>query len=257
MVRSLYTSHTGLVNEQKRLDVIANNLANSATTGYKQENSTSQSFDDVLAIKIRDGSEFYANRGIGSMNLGVKIGEVYTDHDQGALRQTGNTYDFGISGKGFFPVAVVGADGEQTIRYTRDGSFKFKQDGFVTDADGNRLQGLSGDIQVPMEASTVTVDRMGFVSADGQIIDRITLVDFTDYDYLSKVGDTMYEPVEGATLVAADGLIIQGYLEQSNVNVVSKMVEMITVTRAFEANQKVSRTTDTMLEKSVNNIGKI
>jgi flagellar basal-body rod protein FlgG len=191
------------------------------------------------------------------MNLGVKIGEVYTDYGQGALRRTENTYDIAISGNGFFPMAVTDRNGNESIRYTRDGSFKLTQDGYLKDADGNRLQGLSGDIQIPVNATNVVIDRMGFITADGQVIDRITLVDFTDYDYLSKVGNTMYQPMDGATLVAADGLITQGYLEQSNVNVVSKMVEMITVTRAFEANQKVTNTTDTMLDKSVNSIGRL
>jgi flagellar basal-body rod protein FlgG len=245
------------VNEQNRLVIISNNLANSATSGYKQENTASQSFRDVLTVKIRDGSDGYANRGIGTMNLGVKIGETYTDFGQGALRQIGGTYDLGISGNGFFPISVTDMNGNQNIRYTRDGNFKLTQDGFLTDSLGNRLQGLSGDIRIPTDATEVAIDRMGFISADGQVIDRITLVDFTDYDYLSKVGDTMYQPVDGATLVAADGLIMQGYIEQSNVNVVSEMVEMITVTRAFEANQKVTQTTDTMLEKSVNSIGKL
>ena len=102
MLRGLYTAFTGMSNEQKRLDIISNNIANAATVGYKEENVTNQSFDEMLTIKIRDGSEAYLDKSIGTMSLGVKVGEVYTDYGQGSLRTTGNTYDMAIEGKGFF-----------------------------------------------------------------------------------------------------------------------------------------------------------
>ncbi len=197
MVRGLYTAHTGLRNEQRRLDIISNNLANSATTGFKEERATNQAFSELLTIKIRDGSEAYNDRAIGHMSLGVRTGEVYTDYNQGSLRQTENPYDLAISGEGFFSVMTTDRNGNQELRYTRDGYFKLTTEGFLTDVDGNRLQGLSGDVQIPVNARDVSIDRMGFITADGQVLDRITLVDFEDYDYLEKMGNTMYRPVEG------------------------------------------------------------
>ena len=104
MVRGLYTAYTGMANEQKRLDIISNNLANSATVGYKEENVTSKSFKDFMITKIRDGSEAYVDREIGAMNPGVKIGETYMNWDQGSLRETDNTYDMAIQGNGFFAI---------------------------------------------------------------------------------------------------------------------------------------------------------
>lgn len=101
MLRGLYTAWTGMVNEQKRLDVISNNMANADSVGYKDERVTSQAFDQVLSIKIRDGSQAYHNEAIGHLSLGVKIGEVYTDYSQGSLRQTHGTYDMALSGRGF------------------------------------------------------------------------------------------------------------------------------------------------------------
>ena len=95
------------------------------------------------------------------------------------------------------------------------------------------------------------------ITADGVVLDTISLIDFTDYDYLKKFGDNLYEPVEGATTMEAAGAIEQGYTEQSNVNVVSEMVNMIAITRAYEANQKIIKTVDTMLDKSVNSVGKL
>lgn len=256
MVRGLYTAYTGMANEQKRLDIISNNLANAATVGYKEESVSNQSFDDVLTIKIRDGSVGYANQNIGTMSLGVKIGEVYTDYDQGSLRETGNTFDFALEGTGFFQVRFVNAEGNDAIKYTRNGSFKMTQDGYVVDANGNHLQGESGDLQVPTDA-TISIGEDGSVYADGEYIDRISLIDFEDYDYIKKYGDNMYEVVDGATEKAANASIHQGYTEQSNVNSVSEMVEMITITRAYEANQKVIKTVDSMLDASVNSIGKV
>ena len=100
-----------MVTEQKRLDVIANNLANSATVGYKKEGVTSQSFDEHLAVKIRDASVDWRKEKIGTLSLGVKIGEVYTDYKDGSLRETGNTFDFAIDGDGFFAVSYTNKDG--------------------------------------------------------------------------------------------------------------------------------------------------
>ena len=126
-------------NEQKRLDVIANNLANSATVGYKKEGVTSQAFDDELAIKIRDASVDWRREGIGTMSPGVKIGEVYTDYRGGSLRQTGNTFDFAIDGDGFFAVEYTNRDGVKSTQYTRAGQFTVTNEGYVVDMDGNHV----------------------------------------------------------------------------------------------------------------------
>ena len=121
MVRGLYTAYTGMINEQKRLDVISNNLANSDTVGYKTERVASQAFDDVLTIKIRDNSVGYNNLPIGSMSLGVKIGETYTDYGQGSYRETGNTFDLALQGDGFFTMRCPNKNGDSVTRYTRNG----------------------------------------------------------------------------------------------------------------------------------------
>ena len=124
MLRGLYTGWTGMVNEQKRLDVISNNLANADTLGYKQESVSSQSFDKLLTIKIRDGSQSYHNQAIGTMSLGVKVGEVYTDYSQGSIRGTSSPLDLALSGSGFFTITTTNAKGETVTRYTRDGSHR-------------------------------------------------------------------------------------------------------------------------------------
>ncbi|MCH5251846.1 MAG: flagellar basal-body rod protein FlgF [Lachnospiraceae bacterium] len=257
MLRGLYTAWTGMVNEQKRLDVVSHNMANSNTIGYKDERVTSQAFDQVLGIKIRDGSQAYHNQAIGHLSLGVKIGEVYTDYSQGSIRQTSGTYDLALSGSGFFTVNVTNRNGEVHTRYTRSGKFMLTKEGLLVDTDGNPVQGEGGNIMINTSAKTVSISRDGVVTADGEVIDTLKIVDFADYDYLVKHGDTMYEPVDGATMIDPTAEILQGYTEQSNVNVVKEMVDMITITRAYEANQKVIRSYDSMLDRSVNQVGRL
>jgi flagellar basal-body rod protein FlgG len=257
MVRGLYTAYTGMVNEQKRLDIIANNLANAATVGYKEENVTNQSFDNLLTIKIRDESEAYNNRPIGSMSMGVKLGEAYTDYGQGSLRQTANPYDLAIEGNGFFNLSVTDKAGNVNTKYTRNGSFTMTKDGHIVDEDGNNLMGNAGDIQIPANASNVIVDKTGAIYADGVYVDTVKISDFEDYNYLAKSGDTMYQALNGAVEKPAVGSIQQGYTEQSNVNVVAEMVKMINVSRAYESNQKVIKTVDQTLDLAANSVGKV
>lgn len=257
MVRGLYTAYTGMANEQKRLDIIANNLANAATVGYKEENVTNQAFDNVLTIKIRDESEAYINRPIGRMSLGVKLGESYTDYTQGSLRQTGQTYNMALEGKGFFTISVTDKAGNADTKYTRNGLFTMTKDGHIVDTDGNHLMGEGGEIQIPDNAVDVAVDNTGAIYADGDYIDTLLIADFEDYNYLIKSGDTMYESLEEAIIIPATAGVRQGFSEQSNVNVVSEMVDMISVTRAYEANQKVIQSIDQTLDLAANSIGKI
>lgn len=257
MVRGLYTAYTGMRNEQKRLDVISNNLANSATVGYKEENVVSRSFADLMAIKIRDGSNEFIDRPIGVMNPGVKIGETYMDWGQGSLRETGNTYDIAIEGDGFFTMRVTNSSGESSIKYTRCGTFKCTNEGYIVDANGNHLQGSGGDIQVPLEANEIVIKNDGSIYADNVLVDTIQLTDFEDYNYLQLYGENMFEAVDGAAVKASTARLEQGYTEQSNVNVISEMVSMITITRAYEAGQKMIRTQDSLLDASANQIGKV
>lgn len=257
MVRGLYTAYTGMKNEQNRLDIITNNLANSTTVGYKEENVVSRSFKDYLTTKIRDASNNYVDVPIGVMNPGVKIGETYMDWGQGSLRQTENTYDIAISGEGFFALRVVDKNGESSIKYTRCGTFKCTSDGFIVDADGNHLQGKGGDIQVPVDAADIAIKKDGSIWADGVMIDSIVLTDFEDYNFLELYGDNMYNAMPGAVTKPSTATMLQGYTEQSNVNVISEMVSMITITRAYEAGQKMIQTQDSLLDASVNQIGKV
>lgn len=258
MIRGLYAGYTGMLNQQYRMDTITNNLANATTVGFKREGATSKSFEDVMAVKIKDSSVGYEMEPIGQLNLGVKIGENYTDYNQGSLRETGNTFDIALDGRGFFAISFTNKDGVEMTKYTRDGSFTMDSEGMLRTKDGDFVLNDSGStITMPTDAAEILVDDLGRIYADGEFIDRIGVTDFEDYNYLKKYGENMYTLVDGGVEQPAEARTLQGYLEMSNINVVSEMVEMISITRAYEANQKAIQTADTMLDKSVNSIGTV
>lgn len=258
MVKGLYAAYTGMINEQNRMDVLTNNLANVNTTGYKKEGSTSQAFNDVLAYKIKDTSE-YVNlaKRIGTMNLGVKIGENYTDYSQGAFKVTENTFDLAISGSGFFAVEFTNKAGQTSTKYTRDGSFTLNKEGYLVTKDGDYvLSGLDERIRLD-PTQDVSIDSSGRIMQNGVAVARVGLTDFEDYNYLEHYGENYYQPVAGYREKAPDALIRSGYLETSNVQAVSEMVEMISVSRQYESNQKMIQTIDSTLEIAANRLGKV
>jgi len=250
MVKGLYTAYTGLANQQNRLDVVTNNLANATTTGYKKEGTTAQSFDSLMAIKINDPTSANINQNIGTMSLGVKIGENYRDYSQGSFKSTSGLYDFALSGSGLFSIDFTSKTGQESTMYTRDGSFQMAQDGSLVTKDGDFVLGQDGPIVLPTNA-TISVDETGGIYADGQYIDKFAITDFEDNNYLEQYGENMYKAVDGATKKDATATVMQGYLEMSNVNVVSEMVQMITISRSFESSQKVMNSIDETLQKAV------
>lgn len=259
MVKGLYTAYTGLRNEQRRLDVISNNIANSNTTGYKKMGVTSQSFSQELAVRVDDDSDGYLVKGIGDVSLGVKIGETYTDFSQGGFRETGNAYDVALEGDGFFTISTTDKSGTEHIRYTRDGSFTVTRDGYLVTKDGDFVLGTNNQrIQIlGADTADVSMDSLGNVYANEVLVGRLQIVDFQNKDALSLYGENMFEALPEAGMVASTALTRQGYLETSNVNVINEMVSMITITRAYETNQKMMQTIDSTLDKAVNEIGKV
>lgn len=258
MLKGLYTAHTGLLNEQNRMDIMTNNLANASTVGFKKEGSTSQAFDTVLAYKLKDISVGLGRaEGIGVNRPGVKIGENYTDYTQGSFRITNNTFDMALSGEGFFAVEFTNKAGETSTMYTRAGNFTLNSDGYLVTSDGDYVLDVNNKrIQLdPLHGADIMSD--GTISQDGRAIAQIQVADFADYDYLERYGETYFRPLEGAELIQSSAEVNSGVLEMANVQVVSEMVNMISITRQYESNQKVMQTYDSSLEIAVNQLGKL
>ena len=258
MVKGLYTAYTGMTNEQNRMDIMTNNLANASTVGFKKEGATSQSFDDVLTVKIKDTSVGFDNvQRTGIRNPGVKIGENYTDYSQGSFRVTGNTYDLALSGEGFFAIEFTNKAGETSTKYTRAGQFALNKDGYLVTQDGDYVLDTQNRRIELDTLKDATISSNGTITQDGQNMAQIQVVDFEDYDYLEKYGETYYEPIEGAKITNSDATVNSGYLEMAYVQIVSEMVNMISITRAYESNQKIIQTYDETLDIAVNQLGRI
>lgn len=264
MVKGLYTAFTGMVNEQKRLDVLTNNLANADTNGYKKEGTTSQTFADELAIKIRDTSEYGIDKKLGTISMGVHLGETYTDYSQGNYKVTDNKTDFALDGNGFFAISFTDKAGNTSVKYTRDGAFAINTQGYLVTKDGDYVLNANGATNTDPTAyiqvdplKEIVVDESGNIYQDGEQVATIGVVDFADYNYLAKYGENLYDLVDGGEIIASEAKVDQGCIETSNVNVVSEMVKMITISRAYQAGQKVINAEDETLDKSVNQIGKV
>lgn len=235
------------------MDIMSNNLANADTTGFKKEGSTSQAYSEVMAVKIKDLTENpNTPRRLGNMSLGVKIGETYTDFSQGSLRDTGNTYDIALGGSGFFNIEFTSKSGETSTKYTRDGGFTITKEGYLVTKDGDYVLGENGRIQLSTTAGTTVFDRNGDIYQDDRLVASLKISDFEDTNYLTHYGETMWDVKEGAVETEAeDPDVRQGYLEMSNANVVKEMVNMITISRQYESNQKMLTTFDETLEKTM------
>lgn len=260
MLRALYTGWTGLRNEERRMDVVSNNMANADTTGFKKIRATAQSFDRQLAVRINDqvrGTDVIT--GIGGVALGVKIGETYYDMSQGNFRLTDDLYNFALAGRGFFTISTTNKAGEESIKYTRDGDFTVTKEGYLTTKDGDFVLGDGGNrIQIPgADTAKISVNDNGEIYVDNNYVSTLQLTDFESYDALSSYGENMYQPVDGAVMIEADAKVTQGYLEMSNVNIVTEMVDLIAISRAYETNQKMVQTVDNILQKTVNDIGRV
>jgi flagellar basal-body rod protein FlgG len=257
MVKGLYTSATGMINEQRRVDVLANNLANSSTTAFKAEGSTSEAFYDVLAYKIKDTSEPFHARKLGAMNLGVKIGETYRDFSEGSFVRTENDYDMALSGKGFFAIEFTSKAGEVSTKYTRAGDFIVNTKGELVNKNGDYVLDVNNQhiILDPIVKPVMGLD--GTIYQNGNAVAKIQVQDFEDYNYLEKYGENYFDAVEGATPIESTATIYNGMLEASNVQTVKEMVNLINYQRAYETNQKMIQAHNETLDVAVNQLGKV
>jgi flagellar basal-body rod protein FlgF len=258
MVRGLYTSGWSMLALEKKMDVISNNMANSSTNGYKKDTVVLESFPDVMTKIVRDYSTASGRaRDIGTMELGSDVGTVHTYFTQGQLSQTGNELDIAIrdSNNAFFTVAVPDGNGNIRAFYTRDGSFSKGSNNSLITSEGYTVLGENGPIVLKEGPFTVTED--GTITQNGEVIDKLLITEFEDTAALRKYGYNLLQADEDAQVRDFSGSVQQGFTELSNVNIVREMVDMITVMRSYEANQKVLQAIDGTLEKAVNQVGAV
>ncbi len=223
--------------QEQRLNQISNNLANVNTTGYKKEDLT---FWEMM-FKAADNKP----------RVGKAL-KVITDHTQGAAVQTDNSLDFAINGEGFFKVQTP-----QGTRYTRNGNFTLNGAGQLSTSDGNLVIGDGGPIV--LNNDQISVARDGQISANGQIINKLSLVNFTDINSLVKEGNSLFKLKPGGSQEQAvtHPNIQQGYQEGSNVNIIQGMTEMIDLQRSYQTQQKAIQTLDDLDHQSISKVGNL
>lgn len=265
MIRGLYTSAWSMLANTRKLDVITNNMANVNTSAFKKDTVVFESFPSVLTKRINDSSSPSNPSGnIGTMQLSSDVGELFTYYTQGTLSQTGNRLDFAIddynNGKSaatpaFFTIGVMDQEGGQLKEfYTKDGSFVLNSKNQLVTKDGNYVMGKKGPIT--LATGDFSVNEKGEIMQNGVLVDTLKITQFSDSTKLRKYGDNLIEN-DGSEVMNFQGSVLQRYAEQSNVNVVDEMVDMITVMRAYEANQKVLQAQDDTLQKAVNEVGAV
>jgi len=243
----------------RKMDVIANNIANVNTNGYKKDSVIFESFPELLVKRVNDYRSIANPSGlIGTMEISSDVGEVFTYYQQGKVTRTGNRLDFAIhhdTGSSFFTIGVQEPDGGINEFYTRDGAFTVNPDGFLVTREGYLVMGQNGPIQLQNNQFTVLED--GSIVVNGEAVDRFLIRSFANTDSLREVGMNLVSTTEQTQEQQFNGKVLQEFVEESNVNIIREMVDMITVLRAYEANQKMVQIQDGTLEKAVNEVGAV
>lgn len=279
MFKGFYTVTSGMLAQQRRTEILTNNMANANTPGFKADMSTVRSFPDMLMSAVKSngiptekGLNFLQSKEVGALNTGVYLQETLANYAQGSLSQTNLTTDVALV-DGVMPIdeasgnpgavfyRLGAADGNEA--YTRNGSFTLDGEGnlvtgtgqFVLDEEGERIQ---------LENDKFTVSPEGYIlNENNEQIARLGVSFAANTDVLMKQDNGLYRMLEGEALPSAyevDGVTFgmqQGYVEASNVDASRSMTDLLTAYRAFEANQKVLQAYDRSMDKAVNELGRV
>ena len=239
MNRGIYVALSGTLAQQKRLDVLTNNLANVNTPGFKKDKAV---FKMALPPAENQMPPF-------KDKVFVETNSVVTDFSTATHNQTGNPLDIAIDGDGFFEVMTP-----QGIRYTRDGGFKRNEIGELITAEGHQVMGDGGPIRI--EGNEIKVDRDGNILVDGAPVGKLKVVDFPKPYPLKKEMENLYALPPSINAVPSNAEIRQGFTESANVNVIGEMTSMIDVMRSYESYIKIMQSMDEATGKVINEVGR-
>jgi len=240
MVRGIYYGSSAMQYLDEKMDIVANNLANVETNGFKRSNVAFNMHMVAEQAKQRDQIKNELPQG--------KIFS-YLEDTPGVIKQTSNPFNFALEGKGFFTIQTP-----EGIAFTRDGAFSMNEEGYLTTMDGNYVLGGYGPIR--LEGKKFSLSDQGDILADNLILDKFLLADFHMDDLVSKGKNLLVPKMPGLEINEAQPLVKQGYLELSNVSIVNEMINMIAINRQYQANDKAIKTNDDALQKAVSQIAK-
>ncbi|MFT6145124.1 MAG: flagellar basal-body rod protein FlgG [Myxococcota bacterium] len=251
-MRALYAAASGMSVQQTQLETVANNIANVGTTAFKRNDAA---FEDLFYQELTNGGKAAGAPGM-SVGAGARLSSLQKDHTQGSMSHTGNALHVAIQGDGYLEVTTP--DGESL--YTRDGRFTLDADGTLMTAAGLPV---AGNVLIPPDAQSVEITADGTIRAvlpndiQPTVLGQLEVVDFTNRGGLRAIGGNLYQqsPQSGeATIVemSPSNSLVQGYLEDSNVDIASELVKMILTQRAYELNSKVVQAADDTMQVAVN-----
>lgn len=273
MLRGFYTAASGMMAQQRRVEMLTNNIANANTPGYKADQAALRAFPELLLSRLDETTvptkeaprSFPFSAAVGSINTGVYTQELIPNFRQGDIKETGRPTDIALingtlpdaTGTLFFVVQNENGD----IRYTRNGNFTMNPQGFLTTSDGWYVLDENGRrIELPSEDFTVNAD--GTIIANNNRIARINIAFAANPNMLVKEGNGLFRSNTGVLPSALNNPNItytlkQGFVERSNVDLNRAMTEMLSAYRAFEANQKIVQAYDKSMDKAVNEVGRL
>jgi len=249
MSRGFYALTSGMLTQQRKIDISGNNLANINTAGYKKEQAVTSNFGNLLINKYKQNGIIEETTPIGSVSTIRAIIGNNTVHSMGALEETGNATDFAIMGAGFFAV-----DSGGQILYTRNGSFNIDDEGYLALSGIGRIQGEFGDIYIGGDKFDFLPD--GSIMIEGEEEDKIAVYNFLDYNSLRKFGEGMFLADRSPELVEYP-VISNKTIERSNVDITEELTSMLASQRALQTASQAFKIYDMINDKAVNEIGKI
>lgn len=243
----IYSATTGMLARQKSMNITSNNLANLETAGFKSSELVLSSFGEYMTYSFdRDGIT-----DIGTKTHGVIADNVYSDYEQGIITSTDRTLDFAINGDGFFN--LLGKNGDSML--TRNGSFSIDDGGYLVNSAGSFVMGENGKIYLG-DVSDIKVSGKGVISADGMVVDTLLLTALENTSGIKTHANGELSNTNGIRLNFMS-MIVQGSLEKSNVELVDEMSSMIEDSRAFQSCSQIVSMADNIMQKTVNEIGRV
>ncbi len=249
MSRGFYSLASGMLTQQRKIDISSNNIANMNTPGYKKEQAVTTTFGELFINKYKQNGIYNEATPINNVSLIHTVVENNTFHSQGTLEETGRTLDFAIMGPGFFSVDV-----DNQILYTRNGSFNIDDEGYMVLEGSGRVQGEFGEIYLGTDKFEFAED--GSIVVEDEVVDRIAVYDFADYNALNKYGPGMYTSDEDPELIDYPRVVNQT-IERSNVNMTEEFTGILASQRSLQTASQAFKIYDMINEKAVTEIGKI
>jgi flagellar basal-body rod protein FlgG len=249
MSRGFYALTSGMLTQQRKIDISSNNIANMNTAGYKKEQAVTTNFGSLLLSRSEQNGGNGNAVAISSVSIIRSMEENNTIYSQGTMEETGKSTDFAIQGSGFFSI-----DNNGSTVYSRDGSFNIDKEGYLVLEGVGRVQGEYGDMYLGTDKFDFNDD--GSIIVDDEEIDKISLYDFLDYSSLKKTGEGMLTSGEEPNLVEYPKILNQT-IEKSNVDITEEMTGLISSQRALQTASQALKIYDMVQEKAVSEIGKI